>query len=88
MDIDTTLEILVNELYLMIPIGLLISCNSEENLRAALGKMRVNSRAIEDVMDKVRGRHYQVGILAAAYKFASRWFSIFLTWCLTFVTTC
>ncbi|GLT73279.1 hypothetical protein SLA2020_451500 [Shorea laevis] len=33
---------------------------SEENLRAALGKMRVNSRAIEDVMDKVRGRHYQL----------------------------
>jgi hypothetical protein len=80
-----TLKILVNELYLMIPIGLLILCNSEENLRAALGKMRVNSRAIEDVMDKVRNRHYQVGILAAAYKFSSKWFSIFLTRCLTFV---
>ncbi|XP_059446968.1 probable DNA primase large subunit isoform X2 [Corylus avellana] len=33
---------------------------SEENLRAALGKMRVNSRAVEDVMDKVRNRHYQL----------------------------
>ncbi|XP_062149819.1 probable DNA primase large subunit [Alnus glutinosa] len=33
---------------------------SEENLRAALGKMRVNSKAIEDVMDKVRSRHYQL----------------------------
>jgi DNA primase large subunit len=83
--IHTTLKILVSELYLMIPIGLLILCNSEENLRAALGKMRVNSRAIEDVMDKVRNRHYQVGILAAAYKFSSKWFSIFLTRCLTFV---
>lgn len=65
----------------MIPIGLLILCNSEENLRAALGKMRVNSRAVEDVMDKVRNKHYQVGILAAASKFSSKWFSIFLTWC-------
>ncbi|KAJ7945572.1 DNA primase large subunit [Quillaja saponaria] len=33
---------------------------SEENLRAALGKMGVNSRATEDVMDKVRNRHYQL----------------------------
>lgn len=34
--------------------------DSEENLRAALGKMGVGSRAMEDVMDKVRNRHYQV----------------------------
>lgn len=47
-------------------------CNSEENLRAALGKMELSNRAVEDVMDKVRNRHYQVG--TAAYKFAS--------WCL------
>ncbi|KAK2444506.1 DNA primase, large subunit family [Trifolium repens] len=33
---------------------------SEENLRAALGRMGVNSRAMEDVMDKVRNRHYQL----------------------------
>lgn len=38
-----------------------ILSNSEENLRAALGKMRLNNRAVEDVMDKVRSRHYQVG---------------------------
>ncbi|XP_043704604.1 probable DNA primase large subunit [Telopea speciosissima] len=33
---------------------------SEENLRAALGKMGVGGRAVEDVMDKVRNRHYQL----------------------------
>ncbi|AET04972.2 putative DNA primase large subunit, eukaryotic/archaeal [Medicago truncatula] len=33
---------------------------SEENLRAALSRMGVNSRAMEDVMDKVRNRHYQL----------------------------
>ncbi|XP_065873295.1 probable DNA primase large subunit [Euphorbia lathyris] len=33
---------------------------SEENLRAALGKIGVNSGAMEDVMDKVRNRHYQL----------------------------
>ncbi|KAL2343479.1 hypothetical protein Fmac_004764 [Flemingia macrophylla] len=33
---------------------------SEENLRAALGKMGVNSRSMEDVIDKVRNRHYQL----------------------------
>ncbi|KAL6344272.1 hypothetical protein AAG906_037837 [Vitis piasezkii] len=33
---------------------------SEENLRAALGKMGVGNRAMEDVMDKVRNRHYQL----------------------------
>ncbi|XP_038694733.1 probable DNA primase large subunit isoform X2 [Tripterygium wilfordii] len=33
---------------------------SEENLRAALGKMGLASRAVEDVMDKVRNRHYQL----------------------------
>ncbi|KAB1201284.1 putative DNA primase large subunit [Morella rubra] len=33
---------------------------SEENLRAALGKMRLNNRAVEDVMEKVRSRHYQI----------------------------
>ncbi|KAM6562660.1 hypothetical protein CsatB_022658 [Cannabis sativa] len=33
---------------------------SEENLRAALSKMGVNSRAMEDVMDKVQNRHYQL----------------------------
>ncbi|KAL0364343.1 UNVERIFIED_CONTAM: putative DNA primase large subunit [Sesamum angustifolium] len=33
---------------------------SEENLRAALNKMGVGNRAVEDVMDKVRSRHYQL----------------------------
>ncbi|XP_031272815.1 probable DNA primase large subunit [Pistacia vera] len=33
---------------------------SEENLRAAIGRMGVGSCAIEDVMDKVRNRHYQL----------------------------
>ncbi|KAK6160422.1 hypothetical protein DH2020_003803 [Rehmannia glutinosa] len=33
---------------------------SEENLRAALSKMGVGNRAVEDVMDKVRNRHYQL----------------------------
>ncbi|KAK6922432.1 DNA primase large subunit, eukaryotic/archaeal [Dillenia turbinata] len=33
---------------------------SEENLRAALYKMGVSSRAMEDIMDKVRNRHYQL----------------------------
>ncbi|XP_057776999.1 probable DNA primase large subunit [Salvia miltiorrhiza] len=33
---------------------------SEENLRAALNKMGVANRALEDVMDKVRNRHYQL----------------------------
>ncbi|KAE8730121.1 putative DNA primase large subunit [Hibiscus syriacus] len=33
---------------------------SEENLRAALLRMGVSSRAVEDVMDKVRNRHYQL----------------------------
>ncbi|XP_061363770.1 probable DNA primase large subunit [Gastrolobium bilobum] len=33
---------------------------SEENLRAALSRMGVNSRAMEDVIDKVRNRHYQL----------------------------
>ncbi|MED6157635.1 hypothetical protein PIB30_025070 [Stylosanthes scabra] len=32
----------------------------EENLRAALSKMGVNSRAMEDVMGKVRNRDYQL----------------------------
>lgn len=32
----------------------------EENLRAALGKMGVGSRPLEDVMEKVRNRHYQL----------------------------
>ncbi|KAH9772524.1 DNA primase large subunit [Citrus sinensis] len=32
----------------------------EENLRAALGRMGVGSRAMEDVVDKVRNRHYQL----------------------------
>ena len=41
--------------------GLSFLCDSEENLRAALGKMGVvGSRAMEEVMDKVRNRHYQV----------------------------
>lgn len=34
--------------------------DSEENLRAALVRMGVSSRAVEDVMDKVHNRHYQV----------------------------
>ncbi|KAK0573255.1 hypothetical protein LWI29_005057 [Acer saccharum] len=33
---------------------------SDENLRAALDRMGVGSRAVEDVMDKVRNRHYQL----------------------------
>ncbi|KAH1236706.1 putative DNA primase large subunit [Glycine max] len=33
---------------------------SEENLRAALSRMGVNSWAMEDVMDKVKNRHYQL----------------------------
>ncbi|PIN08357.1 Eukaryotic-type DNA primase, large subunit [Handroanthus impetiginosus] len=33
---------------------------SEENLRAALSKMGVGNRLVEDVMDKVRNRHYQL----------------------------
>ncbi|XP_052206204.1 probable DNA primase large subunit isoform X2 [Diospyros lotus] len=33
---------------------------SEENLRAALGKMGVGNRAMEDVVDKARNRHYQL----------------------------
>ncbi|KAJ6846080.1 putative DNA primase large subunit isoform X1 [Iris pallida] len=33
---------------------------SEENLRAALGKMGIGGRQMEDVMDKVRHRHYQL----------------------------
>ncbi|KAI5351916.1 hypothetical protein L3X38_004807 [Prunus dulcis] len=33
---------------------------SEENLRAALNKMGVTGRAVGDVMDKVRNRHYQL----------------------------
>ncbi|XP_074296306.1 putative DNA primase large subunit isoform X1 [Silene latifolia] len=33
---------------------------SDENLRAAFNKMGVNSRAMVDVMDKVKNRHYQL----------------------------
>lgn len=33
---------------------------SEDNLRAALGKMGVNNRTMDDIMDKVRNRHYQL----------------------------
>ncbi|KAK4758903.1 hypothetical protein SAY87_020204 [Trapa incisa] len=33
---------------------------SDENLRAALSRMGVGARAMEDVMDKVRNRHYQL----------------------------
>lgn len=33
---------------------------SEENLKAALTKIGVSSRAMTDVMDKVRNRHYQL----------------------------
>ncbi|CAD5179592.1 unnamed protein product [Musa acuminata subsp. malaccensis] len=33
---------------------------SEENLRAALGKMGVGGRSLDDILDKVRSRHYQV----------------------------
>ncbi|KAI4384225.1 hypothetical protein MLD38_002408 [Melastoma candidum] len=33
---------------------------SEENLRAALGQMGVSNRAMEDVIDKAKNRHYQV----------------------------
>ncbi|KAL9272070.1 putative DNA primase large subunit [Drosera capensis] len=33
--------------------------NSEENLRAALDKIGVSSRAMEDVLDRVQNKHYQ-----------------------------
>ncbi|KAI6692207.1 hypothetical protein NL676_019917 [Syzygium grande] len=33
---------------------------SEENLRAALGRMGVANRGMDDIIDKVRNRHYQV----------------------------
>lgn len=34
--------------------------DSEDNLRAALGRMGLSSRGMEEVMDKVRNKHYQV----------------------------
>lgn len=49
-------------------------CDSEENLRAALGKMGVGNRAMEDVMDKVRNRHYQVIEFTTNLRYTSRWF--------------
>ncbi|CAA7014979.1 unnamed protein product [Microthlaspi erraticum] len=33
---------------------------SDDNLRAALGRMGLSSRGMEDVMDKVRNKHYQL----------------------------
>lgn len=33
---------------------------SEENLRAALGKMGVRDDALRDVIEKAKSRHYQV----------------------------
>jgi hypothetical protein len=33
---------------------------SEENLRAALNKMGVGGHALEEIIDKVKNRHYQV----------------------------
>ncbi|KAJ0256166.1 DNA primase large subunit [Hirschfeldia incana] len=33
---------------------------SEDNLRAALGRMGLSSRRMEDVMEKVRNKHYQL----------------------------
>lgn len=33
---------------------------SEENLRAALGKMGVGGRSMDEVLDKVRNKHYQL----------------------------
>ncbi|MQL80643.1 hypothetical protein Taro_013116 [Colocasia esculenta] len=33
---------------------------SEENLKAALGRMGVGGRSMDDIMDKVRNRHYQL----------------------------
>ncbi|XP_068665301.1 probable DNA primase large subunit isoform X2 [Aristolochia californica] len=33
---------------------------SEDNLRAALGKMGVGGRAVDDIIDKARNRHYQL----------------------------
>ncbi|XP_038906614.1 probable DNA primase large subunit [Benincasa hispida] len=33
---------------------------SEDNLRAALGKMGVNNRTMDEIMDKVQNRHYQL----------------------------
>ncbi|CAL5418713.1 unnamed protein product [Camellia sinensis] len=38
----------------------LFAISVEENLRAALGKMGVGNRAMEDVIDKVQNRHYQL----------------------------
>lgn len=34
--------------------------DSEDNLKAALSRMGLSSRGMEDVMDKVRNKHYQV----------------------------
>lgn len=34
--------------------------DSEDNLRAALGRMGLSSRGMEGVMDQVRNKHYQV----------------------------
>jgi hypothetical protein len=39
---------------------LLASYGSEENLRAALASMQVTGRSVDDIMEKVRNRHYQV----------------------------
>ncbi|KAF8700698.1 hypothetical protein HU200_034048 [Digitaria exilis] len=33
---------------------------SEENLRAALNRMGVSGHALEEIMDKVKNRHYQL----------------------------
>eukprot|EP00252_Welwitschia_mirabilis_P012880 TRINITY_DN28440_c0_g1_i1.p1 TRINITY_DN28440_c0_g1~~TRINITY_DN28440_c0_g1_i1.p1 ORF type:complete len:110 (+),score=10.92 TRINITY_DN28440_c0_g1_i1:366-695(+) len=33
---------------------------SEDNLRAALGRMGINSRSVDEIMHKVRERHYQL----------------------------
>jgi len=43
-----------------LPCWCAISLGSEDNLRAALSKMGVNSRATDDVIEKARNRHYQV----------------------------
>lgn len=36
--------------------------DSEENLRAALGGLHLGGRVVDDVLEKVRSRHYQVNI--------------------------
>lgn len=66
--------------------------DSEENLRAALCRMGVNGSAVEDVMDKVRNRHYQVVRFPVdsdfAFNCASSCFFFFLCWVVLVIIIC